>query len=251
MQTPYYQSQDGKISLYCGEALDLLRDIPAETIGGLISDPPYSSGGLTRSDRSQSTTAKYVQTGTVNPRPSFSGDNRDQRGWEYWSGIWIAMAMPAMRESAYAFIFSDWRMLPSATDVFQAGGLTWRGIIPWNKGRGSRAPNQGYFRHQCEYVVWGTKGRSPIVDEGPYDGFYSCTTKQSDKHHQTGKPTELMQWLVSRTTGTVLDPFAGSGTTLVAAMQSDREAIGIEREEAYCEITAKRLEAIAAEPCPA
>jgi DNA modification methylase len=61
--------------------------------------------------------------------------------------------------------------------------------------------------------------------------------------HPTEKPLELIQWsiLESRTTGDVLDPFMGSGTTLRAAKDLGRMAIGIEIEEKYCEIAAKRL----------
>jgi DNA modification methylase len=58
--------------------------------------------------------------------------------------------------------------------------------------------------------------------------------------HPTQKPVQLMRWLVDKTRGTVLDPFAGSGTTLVAAKEAGRRAIGIEIEERYCEIAALR-----------
>ena len=61
--------------------------------------------------------------------------------------------------------------------------------------------------------------------------------------HPTQKPLALIKWCMgkSKTTGTVLDPFMGSGTTLVAAKEFGRKAIGIEIEEKYCEVTARRL----------
>lgn len=61
--------------------------------------------------------------------------------------------------------------------------------------------------------------------------------------HPTEKPLELIAWSIeqSRTTGTILDPFMGSGTTLRAAKDLGRQCIGIELEEKYCEIAAKRL----------
>ena len=64
-----------------------------------------------------------------------------------------------------------------------------------------------------------------------------------DFSHPAQKPVELMLWCLSlsKTRGVVLDPFAGSGTTLVAAKRFGRKAIGIELEEKYCEIAAKRL----------
>lgn len=61
------------------------------------------------------------------------------------------------------------------------------------------------------------------------------------KHHPTQKPLPLMEWCIGMTSGSVLDPFAGSGTTLVAAKNLGRKSIGVELEEKYCEIAAKRL----------
>ena len=62
------------------------------------------------------------------------------------------------------------------------------------------------------------------------------------KHHPSQKPVELMQWCMAMCPpGAILDPFMGSGTTLVAAKLEQRKAIGIEIEERYCEIAAKRL----------
>ena len=68
------------------------------------------------------------------------------------------------------------------------------------------------------------------------------------KQHPTQKPVGLMRWCIEFTKGqAILDPFMGSGTTLVAAKQLGRRAIGIEIEEKYCEIAANRL---ANEPMP-
>lgn len=61
------------------------------------------------------------------------------------------------------------------------------------------------------------------------------------KEHPTQKPQPLMRWCIGMTTGTILDPYAGSGTTLVAAKSLGRKAIGVECVERYCEVAANRL----------
>lgn len=154
------------------------------------------------------------------------------------------MARRHCKESAYCLSFIDWRQLPLMTDIFQSAGFVWKGLIAWNKGRAARSPHKGYFRHQAEYVVWGTNGKVPrLTDRGPFDGVFSIPVVQSDKHHITGKPTPLMQELVrcAPAGGLILDPFAGSGTTGVAAIAEGRRAILIEQSEEYCEIAARRL----------
>jgi site-specific DNA-methyltransferase (adenine-specific) len=64
------------------------------------------------------------------------------------------------------------------------------------------------------------------------------------EHHPCPKPLPVMTWAIERTTpqgADIFDPFAGSGTTLVAAKRMGRRAIGVELSEAYCEIAANRL----------
>jgi site-specific DNA-methyltransferase (adenine-specific) len=129
--------------------------------------------------------------------------------------------------------------------ALQVGGVTWRGLVAWDKGRGARAPRKGNFRHQCEYILWGTKGTVPVArHDGPFDGCIRAPVLLKDKFHLTGKPTSLMAELVRPVTpdGLILDPFAGSGSTGVAAILSGRRFIGIEREAAYVQIARQRLE---------
>lgn len=234
-------------SLVRGECLDVLRQIPDESFDALVTDPPYSSGGTTASSRSRPTGLKYVQKGTKLKRPDFAGDQRDQRSWSHWCTLWLSEGLRVCRPEGYCLMFTDWRQLAAATDAIQAAGWIFRGIVPWDKTERSRAPHTGYFRHQAEYVVWGTKGACrPNAPGGPWPGCFRFAVLQSDKHHQTGKPTELMKQLLRcvRPEGRVLDPFCGSGTTLVAAAQLGLAALGIEQSPAYHAIAGDRLKSV-------
>lgn len=231
-------------TLYHGDCLAVLRSIPSGSVDAVIADPPYSSGGFTRSDRSADPTVKYVQTGVEIVRASFSGDNRDGRSWCYWMALWVSEACRIVKESGYMLIFTDWRQLPLASDALQAGGFVWRGIVPWDKTEAARAPHTGYFRHQCEYVVWGTRGVSVAASHGgPWPGYIRIGVSLADKHHMTGKPTKLMQQLVQCVPpgGTVLDPFMGSGTTGVACRLEGRKFIGIEMDRGYYDVAERRI----------
>lgn len=141
-------------------------------------------------------------------------------------------------------MFSDWRQLPLASDALQFGDYIWRGTIAWDKGGGARAPHKGYFRHQCEYILWGTKHNcSKAEHAGPFPGCYHFSVLQKDKFHLTGKPTALMERLVEIVPkgAVILDPFAGSGTLAVAAKNKGRNFIIIEQTEEYIKIANERL----------
>lgn len=241
MIKPVYTCEHGE--LYMGEALRVMAQIPDCSVDAIITDPPYSSGGQYRGDRAQKTGDKYVLTNTQVQRPDFSGDSRDQRSWAYWSTIWLTECYRILKPGAPICIFSDWRQLPAATDALQAGGFIWRGVAVWDKGPASR-PMIGRFKAQCEYIPWGSKG--PMSDDrgvGCLDGCFRCQVDPRDKHHQTGKPVPVMEWLCSvcEPGGLVLDCFAGSGTTGIAAIKTGRRFIMSELEPAYCSITRDRI----------
>lgn len=236
--------RDG-ITLYQGRAESILAAMPRDLIDAVVMDPPYSSGGMTHAERSRDPSDKYVQHGQVKRYVSFSGDNRDQRSWTHWMTLCLSQCLAIVRDSGYLLTFTDWRMLPASTDALQAAGFVWRGLIAWDKGDGARAPHKGYFRHQCEYVTWGTRGTTRVATHGgPWPGCYRHTVKPQQKLHMTGKPIELMRDLVQMVPpgSLILDPFAGSGTTLLAARETGRRAVGIELSEEYCAITARRLD---------
>lgn len=228
-----------------GDAVQILRTLSDQSFDAVIADPPYSSGGFTRSDRSSDPADKYVQSGTEIVRASFSGDNRDARSWCFWCALWISECLRVVREGGYFLMFTDWRQLPLASDAMQAGGFVWRGIVAWDKTEGARAPHTGYFRHQCEYVVWGSRGTlRPAAHGGPWPGCIRASVKQSEKVHMTGKPLELMARLVEATVppgGSVLDPFAGSGSTGLAADRVGRHATLIELEPHYVRLAEGRI----------
>jgi DNA modification methylase len=243
MSGDVWQSKCESVQLHCGDALRVLPTLERGSVQALITDPPYSSGGVFRSDRSQSVQDKYQQSTQAKQWSSFSGDNRDQRSFLAWSTLWLLDCFDLLSDGGYALVFTDWRQLPVLTDAVQAAGFIWRGLISWDKGPSARAPHKGYFRHQCEYVVWGTKGPLSIAEhDGPYPGCIQQSIDRSDKHHLAGKPVELLAQLcrIVKPGDVVLDPFLGSGTTARAAVRMGRRCIGIELDQAHFD-TARRL----------
>lgn len=233
---PYYEHAG--VTIYHGDSLFVLPEL--EAVGAVVTDPPYSSGGAFRGDRTRGTVDKYVQSGTLEYRPEFAGDNRDQRGFLAWCSLWLAAARAAAVLGAPIICFTDWRQLPTLTDAIQCGGWTWRGLATWWK-PGIRM-QRGTFSHSAEYLVHGTNGPSERDYAGAQQNVFSCATVD-DREHIAQKPLAVMQWILSviEPSALIVDPFMGSGSTLEAAKKSGRRAIGIEIEERYCEVAAKRL----------
>lgn len=232
-----------RFTLHMGEMLGVLQTLPDASVDAVITDPPYSSGGQYRGDRANDTGSKYVQTGTKILRPDFAGDNRDQRAYGYWSALWLAECLRIAKPGAPICLFTDWRQLPTTTDMLQAGGWVWRGIAVWDKTEAAR-PMSGRFTSQAEYVAWGSAGPMPVDLTAPcLPGVFRVVVKQRDKFHQTGKPTALMRQVVQicPKDGVVLDPFMGSGTTGVAALLEGRRFIGVEKQADIYETAERRI----------
>lgn len=232
-----------KNELIHGDALTVLPTLPAGSFDALITDPPYASGGTHASSRQQAPQAKYMQGGKEQLHADFAGDERDQRSHLAWMRLWLAECSRVLKDGAPVLLFTDWRQLPLTTDALQCAGFTWRGVAVWDKTEGVR-PQLGRFRNQAEYVVWGSKGTMPLGRRAPVlPGVIREAVRKADKHHMTGKPTDLMRQLVRicEQGGRIIDPFAGSGTTLVAADAEGYRWTGIEMTKHYFEVAQARL----------
>lgn len=214
MTTPYYQ--DSRVTLYNGDALELFRPghLGADVV---ITDPPYGMGfrssraghfGISRIEGDDSPTARDHILSRWEPRP--------------------------------ALVFGRWSIpKPDGT----------RAVLTWEKGEhvGMGDLSLPWKPNTEEIYVLGSGfvGRryGSVLRVNAIAG---CRGRDNTgvRHHPTEKPVPLMAELVRKCPGewVVCDPFAGSGTTLLAAAQEGRKAIGIEVDERYCEIAAKRLQ---------
>lgn len=229
------------VTLFHGDALRVLTTLPDAGVDAVLTDPPYSSGGLSMSARQADPAQKYQQSGAKRQYPSMLGDNKDQRSWTLWSTLWLSECWRAAREGSPLMVFTDWRQLPALTDAVQASGWAWRGVVAWDK-RSAR-PQIGKFRQQCEYVVFATKGRFIAHTRACLPGVFSCPVIATRKLHLTSKPVTLIEDLLAVTApgATVLDPFMGGGSVGEACARTDRGYVGVELSREYFEISRDRL----------
>ena len=143
------------------------------------------------------------------------------------SGLRYDLTVPLSRYYA-----NNQAKLPSPFMAMQIGNV-------WRADR----PQKGRFRQQAEYIVWGSNGDMPISRPVPcLPGVFKYGNPQS-RIHLTEKPLQLMRDIVKITEpgGHILDPFAGSGTTVLAAVQEGYTATGIEVTDTYAELARERI----------
>lgn len=210
--TPYYS--DEWLTLYHGDARDIVPRLVS--VDALITDPPY---GLN---------ANYGRSGRT-----IAGDG----DMELLLWIW-AEASRLLPKHGWAGVFTDWRGLGGCKAAAEDAGLEVVTATVWDKvllGMG------GSFRPQYEMFVVAAKGEPRT----PYNGgnVVRVARNQTTPDHPHEKPLGLMrrivEWLCP-SGGTILDAFAGSGTTLRAAKDLQRHAVGVELDESYCELIARR-----------
>ena len=219
---PYYGK--GGITIYHGDCREILPHVGP--VDAVVTDPPY---GIEDS-------AAFVRRGGSEVCGGAEGWNRAVDGWEE------AASLP-LRGGGYFAFFFDMRGEPR----FPAGVVSWSRYF-WVKPAPAPCPRKA-FMSAVEVCAIGVRegGSRGWWGGGATPNFWSGLSPNRLNQglgHPAEKPTGPMLALVgalSPPDGTVLDPFMGSGTTLRAAKDLGRKAIGIEIEERYCEIAAKRL----------
>ena len=201
---PYFE--EGGITIYHGDSWEILPQLTPVDV--MIADPPYGMGF--RSNYRLERHARIV------------GDERLPI-----EHIQLAMGM-ALR---CAYVFCRWNNLgeiPKPTSV-----------LAWVKNNWSMGDLQHEHGRQWEACAFYAFAQHEFIKRIP-DVLFADRT--GNNLHPTEKPVSLIQQLIQcNVSDLVLDPFMGSGTTLVAAKNLGRRAIGIEIEEKYCEIAANRL----------
>lgn len=235
--TPYYT--DDSVTIYHGESQSVLADIGP--VDHVIMDPPYDDETHTGARTLAKTTTmeggrrKIVTTGTY--EIGFAAVN---------AGLWF---VPVCLSMAYRWtiafcsmeMLGDYRRV--AGESWMRGGF-WHRLdgAPQITGDRPAQPGEGIaIMHRS--LADGRTGRTRWNRHG-HSAYWAANIVKHNRVHPTQKPESLMVALIQDFTDqgeTILDPFMGSGTTLVAAKRLGRKAIGVEREEAFCRHAVERL----------
>lgn len=228
---------DDLVTLHHGDALDVLAAIPDQTVGAIITDPPYNISDRNGRD---GTTAGRLHRADGTTREVRRDFGQWDRGWD--PAPFLAQARRVLRPAGTLIAFTSEHLLAG----WLASGLNHRGLIAWRKSNPPPQFPQLYVR-SLEWAVWQVNGPGGwVFNAGGYrpDCYEGPIVPAGQRVHPAQKPVWLMRELVRVHTNlgdVVVDPYAGSGSTLVAARDLGRRAVGVEFDEGFCRAAAGRL----------
>lgn len=289
-------------SISLGNSIELLKEIPINSIHHCISDIPYgisydkwdvlhnnTNSALLGTSPAQQQAGKVFKTRGKPLNGWSESDKRIPVEYYQWCKSWTDTLYQLLKPASSVFIFAGRRFAHRAICAFEDSGFIFKDMIAWNK---EKAPHRaqhiskvferrddivnaekwkgwkvGNLRPIFEPILWfmkpykigGTIADNIIENEvGAYnekiilDSFSQLPNNLINFHslksdtglHPTQKPIELMKYLIQLVSiegQTILDPFAGSGTTLLACKELKRNFIGIEQNKGYYEIAKQRL----------
>lgn len=213
----------GNATLYCGDCLDVLPEL--NNIESVITDPPFFVP-----------VQHYVQARGSELKKNF-GDLSVLK--HFFKQIFKSFG-EILDKNGSIYCFCDGQSYPLVFEgmypiVKRVRPLIWDKLTSYN----------GYtWRHQHEIIAWGEMPDAEQIPTGDGDILKCRAVPVGERLHPAEKPVELIKLLINKLKieSNILDPFMGSGSTGVAALQAGRKFIGIETDERYFEIACKRIQ---------
>lgn len=218
MRVEYFENA----TLYLGDCREILPTIDA--VDEIVTDPPYGIGYVTNY-------RKIMDT------PEMLKNDEEPPLW------CIPLMMDKLKQNSGIYVCTRFDVASKWKQALETSGATIKTPIIWDKGNWTSGDLYGDYGNQCELIIFAHKGRH-LLKSGRPSNLWTIPREPAGDH-PTPKPIALMRACIlnsSEKGQCVLDPFMGSGTTGVAAIQSGRKFIGIEIEEKYFDISCRRIE---------
>jgi site-specific DNA-methyltransferase (adenine-specific) len=199
-----------------GDCIDVMKGMPSKTVDFILTDPPYLVSYVDRSGR------------------SVKNDDNDR-----WIDPAFAQMHRVLKDNQFAVSFYAWNKVDRFVEAWKKAGFRIAGHIVFTKKYASSARFMSY-QHEQAYLL--AKGNPQAPLNPPPDVI--SWTYTGNRLHPTQKPVGIFMPLIEAFTkpgDTVLDPFSGSGSTLVAARDLDRRFIGVEMDETHHRTASLRL----------
>lgn len=220
----------GRATLYLGD----IREITLAPANLICTDPPYrvSKGGYA---------ADLQLEGGFGGWMKEYGNQGDIVECDIEFDEWMPIAFAALADNAQAYFMSNGRNVKAMQCAAEEAGFRFHTLLVWDKR--AALPNK-YYQNVTEFGLFMFKGKARTINDPGSKNLVSIFQRDVSPH-PTEKPVELMRFWIgnsSKVADTVLDPFMGSGTTGVAALQLSRPFVGVEKDPRWFDIACRRIE---------
>jgi site-specific DNA-methyltransferase (adenine-specific) len=214
--------------IYCGDCLDLMREMPDKSVDTIITDPPFFLPAEHYQSRKDWGGRRFSDTSVLRV---------------FWETV-ITEAVRVLNPNGHLFVFCNCDSYPVFYVPMYDRFHKTKSLV-WDK---TRVGLGHIFRHQHELIIWGRHAHSVYLDDHKLrsDVLKFPATLSQERDHPVEKPEALLMELIAPTTpldGVVFDPFAGSGTTLSAAKKLGRHYIGAELDPAWHGVADRKVNA--------
>lgn len=243
------------IDLHCGDCLEILKQIPDESIDLIVTDCPYKivAGGVTLNNLGG--VLRAVSDGTACSNKWIKKDLDDVpcavrsgkmfKHNEISFSDWLPDIYRVLKQGSHCYIMINGRNLKdlqiAAENAAKKGGFKFVNLLAWRKN--NKTPNK-YYMQQLEFVLLLRKGKARNINNMGTSNCLDIPNIIGKKTHPTEKPVDLMKIFIENSSNegdVILDPFMGSGSTGVACVNTGRNFIGIELDKQYFDIAEKRI----------
>jgi len=228
--------------MICGDCLEIMRQMPDGCIDLVVTSPPYNLKNSTGNGMKNGSKGKWANA-ALQKGYSHHDDNMSHESYVEWQRNCLTEMMRLLRDDGAIFYNHKWRvqngLLQDRQDI--VAGFPVRQIIIWRR-KGGFNFNPGYFLPTYEVIYLIAKKDFKLAPKANAYGDVWEFSQEFGNSHPAPFPLELpLRCIASTSANVVLDPFMGSGTTALAALQLGRKYIGIELSPEYCTMALNRL----------
>lgn len=229
--------------IVCGDCLEVMKQMPSGSIDLVVTSPPYNIKNSTGNGLKDGRGGKWANAALQNGYSHYH-DCMPHDEYVAWQRACLKEMLRLIPETGAIFYNHKWRvqngLLQDRTDILE--GFPLRQIIIWRR-KGGFNFNPGYFLPTYEVIYLVAKSEFKLAAKANAHGDVWEFTQELNNEHPAAYPVALIERIISSTNAKiVLDPFMGSGTTAVAALNLKRHFLGIEISPDYCDMANKRIQ---------
>jgi modification methylase len=228
--------------IVCGDAFDLMRRMPDGCVDLVVTSPPYNLKNSTGNGMKDGRGGKWERAALKNGY-SHHADCMPHQEYVAWQRACLGEMMRLIPEDGAIFYNHKWRvqngLLQDRADI--VAGFPVRQIIIWRR-KGGINFNPGYFLPTYEVIYLIAKPKFRLAPKRGGEGDVWEFMQETRNDHPAPFPVPLIDRIIGSTTAKlILDPFMGSGTTAISALNFGRNYIGLELSPDYCRDARSRI----------